>query len=128
MGLLRKRAFPTTEFGGDGVVDVLRAKKAKRSPEPTTAATSKSIKTMYKVLRCLTGCTKMLVGVFAPGLRNESLPGLLPASAVEGVCLSFADGVNVEGDKPAEEGEKGNEDGGKDVGAIPSGQEGCNGL
>ena len=64
----------------------------------------------------------------APGLRTEPFPGLLPASAVEGVCLSFADGVNVEGDEPVGEGENGNEDGGRDVGAIPSGREGCNGL
>lgn len=110
------------------MVDLSRAKKAKSSPEPTTAATSKAIKTMYTVLRCLAGCIKMLVGVFAPGLRNESLSGLLPASAVEGVCLSFAAGVNVEGDEPVGGGEDGNENGGRDVGAIPSGQEGCNGL
>ena len=55
-GLLRKRTCPTTEFDGDGdgVVVLSRAKKAKRKTEPTTAATSKEIKTMW-VLRCLAG-------------------------------------------------------------------------
>jgi len=43
-----------TEFDGDGVVVLSRAKKAKRRPEPTIAATSKVIKTR-RVLRCLVG-------------------------------------------------------------------------
>src|SRR6266852_4773178 len=90
-GLLRKRTFPTTEFDWDVVVVLFRARKAKRSPEPTTAATSKAIKTMYRVLRCLAGCAKTLAGVFVSGLGNETLPGLLLSRVAEGICLSFAD-------------------------------------
>ncbi len=59
-----------------------------------------------------------------PGFRNETLPGLLSA----GVCLSFVDDVNAEGDETAGGGENWNEDGVKDAGVIPSGQEGCSGL
>ena len=127
-GLLRKRTFPTAEFDWDVVVVLFRAMKAKRSPEPTTTATSKAIETMYKVLRCLAGCAKTLAGVFVPGLRNESLPGLLSASVVERICLSFADGVNVEDDEPSGGGENWNEDGGKGAGVIPTGREGCSEL
>src|SRR5271157_5409232 len=123
LGLLKKRTLPTTEFDGDGVVVLFKAKKAKRRPEPATAATSKAIKTMYRDLRCLAGCAKTLAGVFVLGLRNESLPGLLPARIVEGVCLSFADGANAEGDEPIGGGDNWNEDGGKGAGVIPSGRE-----
>src|SRR6266487_2093898 len=86
-GLLRKRTFPTTEFDRDVVGVLFRAKKAKRSPEPTAAATSTAIKTMYRGLRCLAGRTKTLAGVFVPELGNESLPVPLPARIVDGVCL-----------------------------------------
>src|SRR3989442_691999 len=105
-GLLRKRTCPTTEFDGGGVVLPFRVKKAMSSPEPTTAATSKAIKTMYKVLRFLAGCA-MTLGVVAR------------------VCLSFADGVNVEGDEVIGGGENWNDDGVKGVGVIPGGREGC---
>lgn len=127
-GLLRKRTFPTTRFDWGVVVVLFRATKAKRSPEPATAATSKAIKTMYRVLRCLAGCAKALAGVFVPGLGNESLPGLLPARIVEGVCLSLADGANAEGNEPSGGGENWTEAGGKGAGVIPNGQEGCSGL
>ncbi len=85
LGLLRKLTFPTTEFDWDAVVVLFRAKKAKSSPEPATAATSKAIKIMYRGLRCLAGCAKALAGVITPGLGNASLPGLLPARIAEGV-------------------------------------------
>ena len=116
-GLLRKLTFPTTGFDWDDVVVLLRAKKAKSSPETATAATSKAIKTMYRGLRCLAGCVKTLEGVIAPGLGNESLPGLLPARIAEGVCLSFAVGAKAEGDNWTEGCEKG-------AGAFPSDREG----
>ena len=127
-GLLRKRTFPTTEFDWDVVGVLFRAKKAKRSPEPTTAATSTAIKTMYRGLRCLAGCTKTLAGVFVPGLGNETLPGPLPARAVASVCLSFADGVGAEGDEVIAVGEHWDDDGVKDAGVISCGREGCSEL
>ena len=128
LGLLRKRAFPTTEFGCGGVVVLFRAKKAKRSPEPTTVVTSKATKAMYKVLRCLAGCAKMLVGVFVPGLMNESLPGLLSSKVLARVDLSFADAEYSEGVEPSGGGENWNEDSGKGAGVIATGREGCSGL
>ena len=69
-----------------------------------------------------------LSGVYVPGLGNETLPVLLPASIVERVCPSIADGVNVEGEEPSEGGENWNEDDGKGAGVIPDGREGCSGL
>src|SRR6266516_434300 len=143
-GLLRKRTCPTTEFDGDGVVVLPWVKKAKRRPEPTTAATSKAIKTM-RVLRRLAGggeaasgrttgrdtwegCGMTLTGVFVPGFGNKRLTGPLSAGAVKGVCLSFADGVNAEGNEMIGGGEDWNENGVKGSGVIPSGWEGCSGL
>jgi len=119
-------------------------KKAKRRPEPTTAATSKAIKTM-RVLRRLAGggeaaggrtaggdtwegCGMTLAGVFVPGFGNKRLAGPLSAGAVKGVCLSFADGVNAEGNEMIGGGEDWNENGVKGAGVIPSGWEGCSGL
>lgn len=101
-----------TEFDGDGVVVLSRAKKAKRRPEPTRAATSKVIKTR-RVLRCLVGgCDGAggdtwggwdvtLVGVCEPGLGNERLSGLLSTGAAKEVCLFVAGGVNAEGNELA---------------------------
>ena len=143
-GLLRKRTCPTTEFDRDDVVVPFGTKKAKRRPEPTTAATSKAIKTM-RVLRRLAaggeaaggstaggaiweGCAMTLAGVFVPGFGNKRLAGPLSAGAVKGVCLSFADGVNAEGNEMIGGGEDWNENGVKGAGVIPSGWEGCSGL
>lgn len=64
-----------------------------------------------------------LAGVFVPGFVNDTLPGLLSAGVIEGVCPSFA-----EGDEMIGEDENWNEDGVKDAGVIPGGQEGCSGL
>jgi hypothetical protein len=103
-----------TEFDGDGVVVLSRAKKAKRRPEPTIAATSKVIKTR-RVLRCLVGgCdgaggdtwdgwAVTLVGVCEPGLGNERLSGLLSTgvAAAKEVCLFIVGGVNAEGNELA---------------------------
>ena len=69
-----------------------------------------------------------LAGVFVSEPGNETPPGLLPSRVAEGICLSFADGINVEVDEPARGGENWNEDGGKGAGVIPIGREGCNGL
>ena len=88
------------------------------SPEPATVATSKAIKTMYRVLRCLAGCAMTLAGVFVPGLGNETPPGPLLVGVVARVCLSFADGVIGEG-------ENWNDDGVKGAGVIPGCREGC---
>ena len=128
-----------TEFDGDGVVDLSRAKKAKRRPEPITAATSKVIKTR-RVLRCLVGgCdgasgdtwdggAVMMVGVCVPGFGDERLSGLLSAGAAKGVCPLVADGVSAEGNELIGEDEDGNENGVKGAGVIPSGREGWSGL
>ena len=67
-----------------------RVKKAMSSPEPATAATSKAIMTMYRVLRCLAGCAMMLAGVFVPGLVNETPPGLLPVGVETAILCVFA--------------------------------------
>ena len=120
LGLLRKWTFPTTAFDWDVVGVLFRVKKAKRRPEPATAATSKAIKTMYSVLRCLAGCVKTLAGVFVPGLRNESLPALLPARILEGVCLSFVGGSSAVVDESIWGGENC-----KGAGVIPRGREDC---
>jgi len=124
-GLLRKVTCPTIEFDGGEVVVLFRVKKAMSSPEPATVATSKAIKTMYRVLRCLAGCAMTLAGMFVPGLGNETLPGLLLAGVVARVCLSFADCVIVEGDEVIGGGENWNDDGVKGAGVIPGGREGC---
>ena len=146
--LLRKRTCPTTGLDGDGVgvdgvVVLFRAKKEKSRPEPATATTSKAIKNM-RILRCLTGgcdaggrttggdtwegCARTLVGVVVPGFWNTRFPGLLSAGAVKGVCLSFAEGANAEGDEMIGEGEDWNENGVKGVGVMPIDWEGCSGL
>lgn len=120
-GLLRKRTFPTTEFDCDGVVVLFRFKKVKRSPEPTTTATSKAIKVIKRVLRCLAGCAMLMAGVFVSGLGNEVLPGPPPAGAVARILLSFSDEM-IEG------GENGDEDGAKGAGVITRGREDCSEL
>ncbi len=130
-----------TGFDGDCVVVLSRAKKAKRRPEPATAATSKAIKTRW-VLCCLAlaggcdaaggdtweGCAVTLVGAFVPGFGNKGLSGLLSAGAVKGVCLSVADDVNAEGNEMIGGGVDWNENGVKGAGVILSGWEGCSGL
>ncbi len=125
-----------TEFDGDGVGVLFRAKKAKRRPEPTTATTSKASK-IRKVLRWRAGgcgaaggdsgggCAVTLVGGFVPGLGNKELPGLLAAGVVKGVWLPVADGVNAEGNALTVGGKDWNETGDKGAGVIPSGGEGC---
>ena len=127
-GLLRKRTCPTTAIDGGVVVVLCKVKKAKSSPEPAKAATSKAIETMERVLRCLAGCALKLAGAFVPGLGNETLPGPLPARAVASVCLSFADGVGAEGDEVIAVGEHWDDDGVKDAGVISCGREGCSEL
>ncbi len=74
------------------------------------------------------GCAMTLAGVFVPGFGNKRLPGLLSVGAVKGVCLSFAGGVNAEGNEMIGGGEDWNENGVKGAGVIPSGWEGCSGL
>src|SRR6266496_254952 len=143
-GLLRKRTCPTTAFDGDDVVVPFGTKKAKRRPEPTTAATSKASKTRRVLPRLAgggesaggstaggaiwEGCALTLAGVFVPGFGNKRLPGLRSVGAVKGVCLSFADGVNAEGTEMRGGGEECNENGVTGAGVIPSGWEGWSGL
>ena len=127
-GLLRKRTFPTAEFDWDVVVVLFRAMKAKRSPEPTTAATSEAIKTTYRVLRCFADFAMTLAGVFVTGPGNETLPGLPSARVVARVGLSFADVVYSEADELIGDGENWDEVGVKGAGVVPGGREGRSGL
>ena len=115
--------------------------RAKRRPEPATAAASKAskvIKTM-RVLRAIgagaspgegtwDGCALTPVGAFAAAFGDKGLSGLLSAGAVKGVCLSLAGGVNAEGDEVIGGCEGWNENGVKGTGVIPNGWEGCSGL
>ena len=101
-----------TEFDGGDVGVLFWAKKAKRRPEPTIAATSKVIKIRRVLRRLLGGCdgaggdtwdgwAVTLVGVCEPGLGNERLSGLLSTGVAKEVCLFVAGGVNAEGNELA---------------------------
>ena len=126
--------------GVDDVVVLFKVKKVKRRPEPTTTATSKATRTMWILLLLADGitaggdtntwddCAMSRVGVFVAECWNKRSPGLLSAETVKGVCLSFADGMNAEGDETMGEGAGWNEKGVKGALVLSSGQEGCSGL